>query len=433
MKNIAIIGSGISGLTSAFLLSKKHRVTVFEKNDYIGGHTATKQVQSTQGLLNIDTGFIVFNERTYPNFLGLLDEIGVKKQNTEMSFSIQNPKTGLEYNGHNLNTLFAQRRNIFNPKFWFFIREIIRFNKLCIQNHEQGMDELELTLGEFLVKNNFSEAFCENYILPMGAAIWSSSLNEMENFQLKFFINFFHNHGLLNIKNRPQWFVIPGGSNQYIEPLISRFKKRIELNTTIKTILRRDNKVDIYLESGEVKRFDEVVFACHSDQALKLLGDATQQELSILGDMAYKPNSVILHTDKTLLPKKVNAWASWNYLLGGTRDSAASVTYNMNILQGLNTDQTYCVTLNQKDKIDPNKIIQEFEYDHPVFSNSSLKAQQRRDEICGQNHTHFTGAYWYNGFHEDGVRSAVDVGARFNCYLAKDEHLQVDESLPEAV
>jgi predicted NAD/FAD-binding protein len=433
MKNIAIIGSGISGLTSAFLLSKKHRVTVFEKNDYIGGHTATKQVQSTQGLLNIDTGFIVFNERTYPNFLGLLDEIGVKKQNTEMSFSIQNPKTGLEYNGHNLNTLFAQRRNIFNPKFWFFIREIIRFNKLCIQNHEQGMDDLELTLGEFLVKNNFSEAFCENYILPMGAAIWSSSLNEMENFQLKFFINFFHNHGLLNIKNRPQWFVIPGGSNQYIEPLISRFKNRIELNTSIKTIMRSDNKVDIYLESGEVKRFDEIVFACHSDQALKLLGDPTQQEQSILGDMAYKPNNVILHTDKTLLPKKVNAWASWNYLLGGTRDSAASVTYNMNILQGLNTDQTYCVTLNQKDKIDPNKIIQEFEYDHPVFTNSSLKAQQRREEICGQNHTHFTGAYWYNGFHEDGVRSAVDVGARFNCYLAKDVHLQVDESLPEAV
>jgi predicted NAD/FAD-binding protein len=433
MKNIAIIGSGISGLTSAFLLSKKHRVTVFEKKDYIGGHTATKQVQSTQGLLNIDTGFIVFNERTYPNFLGLLDEIGVKKQNTEMSFSIQNPKTGLEYNGHNLNTLFAQRRNIFNPKFWFFIREIIRFNKLCIQNHEQGMDDLELTLGEFLVKNHFSEAFCENYILPMGAAIWSSSLNEMENFQLKFFINFFHNHGLLNIKNRPQWFVIPGGSNQYIEPLISRFKNRIELNTSIKTIMRSDNKVDIYLESGEVKRFDEIVFACHSDQALKLLGDPTQQEQSILGDMAYKPNNVILHTDKTLLPKKVNAWASWNYLLGGTRDSAASVTYNMNILQGLNTDQTYCVTLNQKDKIDPNKIIQEFEYDHPVFTNSSLKAQQRREEICGQNHTHFTGAYWYNGFHEDGVRSAVDVGARFNCYLAKDVHLQVDESLPEAV
>ena len=418
MKNIAIIGSGISGLTSAYLLSKKHNVTVFEKNDYIGGHTATVDIEKDGIPYAIDTGFIVFNDKTYPNYLALLDEIGIGKKATEMSFSVHNCHTGLEYNGHNLNTLFAQRRNLLNPKFWLLVKDILRFNKLCKGIFEADVYLPGLTLGEFLTEHKFSPFFAEHYILPMGAAIWSSSLEQMEEFEFRFFVQFFHHHGLLNIADRPQWYVIPNGSRSYLAPLCAPFKDNIHLNANILGITRNDNKVQIHFDNPDDKQtFDEVVIACHSDQSLSLLSDASKDEESLLSDMPYSENSVILHTDVSLLPDRETAWASWNYQLSQDRSKPASVTYNMNILQGFYSDHTFCVTLNQKQDIDPDKILKEYNYHHPIFSSASIRAQQQRDLICGKHHTHFAGAYWHSGFHEDGVRSAVEVAQRFDCFL----------------
>lgn len=419
MKNIAIIGSGISGLTSAYLLSKKHNVTIFEKNARIGGHTATVDIDKDGKTYAIDTGFIVFNDKTYPNYLALLDEIGIGKQATEMSFSVHNCQTGMEYNGHNLNTLFAQRRNLLRPKFWLLVKEILRFNKLCksiytSQNYQSG-----LTLGQFLTENNFSDYFAEHYILPMGAAIWSSSLAQMEDFEFRFFVQFFHNHGLLNIADRPQWYVIPNGSRSYLAPLCEPFKNQITLEANISSITRQNHKVQVHFNDADSQEFDEIVIACHSDEALALLGDQSASESAVLSAMPYSKNSVILHTDKRLLPKREKAWASWNYQLSEDRNKAASVTYNMNILQGIQSKHTFCVTLNQKDDIDPKSILREFTYHHPIFSAESIKAQKERELICGVNHTHFAGAYWHNGFHEDGVRSAVEVAKRFDCVLNK--------------
>jgi len=431
MKHFAIIGSGISGLTTAYLLSKKHKVTVFEKNDCIGGHTATVDIEKSGEKFAIDTGFIVFNDRTYPNFLALLDEIGIGKIPTEMSFSVHNCQSGMEYNGHNLNTLFAQRRNIFKPSFWMLVKDILRFNKLCKSIYQQDKYIDGLTLGEFLTEYNFSDFFADHYILPMGAAIWSSSLAQMEYCEFKFFVKFFHNHGLLNIADRPQWYVIPEGSRSYLTPLCAPFKDNIHVNANITGITRSDDKVRLHFENSASQTFDEVVIACHSDQALALLEDASQDEKSVLSAMPYSANTVVLHTDEKLLPKRKKAWASWNYQLNHNRgnnsnydrNNAASVTYNMNILQGIQSKHTFCVTLNQKDDIDPKKILREFTYHHPVFSADSIKAQQQRHIICGVNHTHFAGAYWHSGFHEDGVRSAVEVAERFDCYLGdNDEH-----------
>ncbi|MDF1623198.1 MAG: FAD-dependent oxidoreductase [Pseudohongiella nitratireducens] len=420
MKKIAIIGSGISGLSAAYLLSTDHEVTVFEKDSRLGGHTATMDVNFDGDQLAVDTGFIVFNNRTYPRFLALLDKIGMGRQPTEMSFSVQNKQTGLEYNGHNLSTLFAQRRNLLSPGFWQLIRDILRFNKRCKQLYASD-NIADITLGQFLRQEGFSRNFCEHYILPMGAAIWSSSLAETEEFGLPFFIRFFENHGLLDIKNRPQWYVIPGGSRAYIEPLTAAFKQNIKLNSCIKKVERGSDGVTLTMTDGQQEQFDELVFACHSDQALMLLGDnATEAERDILGAIPYSANSVVLHTDISLLPKKRKAWAAWNYQLLADRQRPSSVTYNMNILQGIDSRHTYCVTLNQDDSIDDSKIIQKFVYHHPVFNTSSLAAQQRRAEICGQNHTHYVGAYWYNGFHEDGVHSACDIAERFDSSIRLD-------------
>jgi len=418
MKKIAIIGSGISGLTAAYLLSKKHEVTVFERNDYIGGHTATVDIEKSGELHAIDTGFIVFNDKTYPHFLALLNEIGIGKVPTEMSFSVHNCDTGLEYNGHNLNTLFAQRRNLFRPKFWLLVKNILRFNKLCKKIYQEDIYSDGLTLGQFLEEHQFSDFFAEHYILPMGAAIWSSSLAQMEDFEFKFFVKFFNNHGLLNIADRPQWYVIPGGSRSYLSPLCESFKDRIHTNIHIDSITRNDNNVQLHFNDSTIKIFDDVIIACHSDQALALLGDASEDEKAVLSAMPYSENSVILHTDKRLLPVREKAWASWNYQLSNDRTKAASVTYNMNILQGIESDTTFCVTLNQKQDIDPNSILREFTYHHPIFSSSSIQAQQLRYKICGVKNTHFAGAYWHNGFHEDGVKSAVEVARRFDCSLS---------------
>jgi predicted NAD/FAD-binding protein len=417
MKKIAVIGSGISGLTCAYLLSQKHHVTVFEKNAVIGGHTATMDVSLNGQHYAIDTGFIVFNDRTYPRFLTLLAQLNIEPQKTEMSFSVKNQQSGLEYNGHTLSTLFAQKRNLFNPKFWGLLREILRFNRICKDIYVSNQIAVHLSLGAFLRSEGFSDYFSQHYILPMGAAIWSTSLNEMQKIELAFFVRFFHHHGLLNVTDRPQWYVVPGGSREYLKPLIASFENNIQLNSHIKSVTRINGAVQLHFADGTQQQFDEVVFACHSDQALALLGDATESEKNILGAIPYQMNDVVLHTDTRLLPKRKRAWASWNYLLSGNNDCLAQVTYNMNILQGLSSSDTFCVTLNQSAAIDPEKILGTFQYAHPVFNQTSISAQQQRSAICGIAHTHFAGAYWYNGFHEDGVHSATDIAKRFGINL----------------
>lgn len=419
MKKIAVIGSGISGLSSAYLLSRQHQVTVFEQNNYIGGHTATKDIVFEGLSYSIDTGFIVCNDKTYLNFLNLLKQLNVATKKTEMSFSVLNQESGLEYNGHGLNSLFAQRRNLLNPQFWGLIREILSFNKRCKALYQNDSIPEGRTLGQFLSEHAYSEYFCQHYILPMGAAIWSSSLKEMREFELRFFIRFFYNHGLLNVNDRPQWYVVDGGSSNYIPALTESFKDSIELNSRIRSVRRKNTGVTLVFEDGTERQFDEVVFACHSDQALALLDAPTVLEQDILGGIPYSRNEVVLHHDISVLPKRKLAWASWNYLLteNSKGSEPASVTYNMNILQGISSDTTFCVTLNQSSTIDPDKVIETYIYHHPVFNSQSMAAQRRRKEICGHNHTHYAGAYWYNGFHEDGVNSALDVAKRFGIML----------------
>lgn len=414
-KRIAIIGSGISGLTCAYLLSKKHHITLFEANDYLGGHTATIDIYREGKAIAVDTGFIVFNDRTYPNFIKMMNQVGIAMQATEMSFSIHNDVNGLEYNGHNLNTLFAQRRNLINPRFYYFIAEILRFNQLAKKTDMNINDNNLLTLGDFLDAQQFTDYFSENYILAMVAAIWSSSIEKCRDFPLSFFLRFFNNHGLLDINNRPQWYVIKGGSKQYI-PALTKYTDDIRINTPVEHVSRSEKGVKV-TSQGKEESYDEIIFACHSDQALALLSDANETEKKILGAMSYRDNEVVLHTDTTLLPKRKKAYASWNYWVSDKQQEASTVTYNMNILQNLELSETLCVTLNQSDRIDHEKIIKKFTYSHPVFNLELIDAQTKRLQICGLNNTHFCGAYWHNGFHEDGVKSALEVCQRFGIDL----------------
>lgn len=409
-KKIAIIGSGISGLTCAHLLHKTHDITLFEANNYIGGHTATKDISVANKEYAIDTGFIVFNDWTYPNFIKLITKLGVEFQASEMSFSVKNTAQNLEYNGNTINSLFAQRRNILRPMFWRIVLGILKFNKLCKQHAQQNKDFGSQTLYEFLVLHRFHNDFINNYILPMCAAIWSTNLEEIKAFPFEFFLRFFTNHGLLNITDRPQWYTIVGGSRNYITPLIAGFEQHIQLNTPVQSVARVEQQQKLTLKNGKTEMFDDVIFACHSDQALKMLANPSAAQQQILGNLPYAENQVVLHTDTDILPNRKLAWASWNYLLNeDSKQSNAPValTYNMNILQRLQTDTTFCVSLNSD--VAANQILGQYQYAHPQFNIATIEAQQRRNEISGLDGQHFCGAYWYNGFHEDGVRSALDV------------------------
>ncbi|MDF2178208.1 FAD-dependent oxidoreductase [Aliiglaciecola sp. CAU 1673] len=414
-QRIAIIGSGISGLVCAHLLHKNNAVQVFEANDYIGGHTHTVDVQDEEGKEQaVDTGFIVFNDWTYPNFIKLMDKLDVARQPTQMSFSVTNEKQNLEYNGHTLNTLFAQRRNLLRPRFYRMIGDILRFNKLCKARLKE-QTSLHISLGEFLDEHGFGETFVHNYILPMCAAIWSSSLEDVRAFSLHFFLEFFENHGLLNIVNRPQWYTLIGGSRAYIAPMIKGFEDKVLLNSPVTQVAREGKGWTVSAKNQPTQQFDQVIFACHSDQALAMLEQPTTAQKEILSALPYAQNEVVLHRDLKQLPKRKLAWASWNYQLRGDgtdKKCPPTVTYNMNILQRLQSDTTFCVSLNNPD-IASDKRLMQFEYAHPQFSQRSKVAQQRRSEICGHDGLHFCGAYWYNGFHEDGVRSALDVCERF--------------------
>ncbi|MGP9825144.1 NAD(P)/FAD-dependent oxidoreductase [Ectopseudomonas khazarica] len=409
---IAIVGSGIAGLTCAYLLNRKHDIQVFEAGDWIGGHTHTVDVQVEGRRYAIDTGFIVFNDWTYPNFIRLLGQVGVAFKPTEMSFSVSDPSSGVEYNGHDLNSLFAQRSNLWSPAFWGMLRDILRFNRQSLEDLASDRIDADTTLGQYLQRNGYGRRFIEHYIVPMGSAIWSMSLADMLGFPLQFFVRFCKNHGLLSVSDRPTWQVIEGGSRSYVAPLTASFAERIRLNCPVSRVVRDDNGVTLHSAAGE-ERFDKVVFACHSDQALALLDQASTAERDILGALPYASNDVVLHTDTRLLPERQLAWASWNYRLGGPSDQPAAVTYNMNILQGIDSATTFCVSLNQSAAIDPGKILARFRYAHPQYSLAGTAAQARWQELQGAQHSYFCGAYWANGFHEDGVVSALRVARAF--------------------
>ncbi|WP_439133343.1 NAD(P)/FAD-dependent oxidoreductase [Pseudomaricurvus sp.] len=406
---IAVIGSGISGLTCAYRLHKHHDITVYESESSIGGHTATKDVLVAGKHYAIDTGFIVYNDWTYPNFIELMDTLGVASKPTEMSFSVACENTGLEYSGNNLNTLFSQRSNLLKPRFWGMLKDILRFNREAVKDLEDGVIPPNASLGEYLESRGYGETFIHKYLVPMGSAIWSASIDTMKSFPLVFFIRFFKNHGLLSVNDRPQWRVIEGGSGSYLKPLTQGFSDRIHTDCAVKSVRRSDGGVSITLESGEVEVFDEVVFACHSDQALAMLEDPTDEELTVLSAMQYQMNEVVLHTDTQLLPQRELAWASWNYRLPETQQEDAVLTYNMNILQGIEAPVTFCVTLNYTDAIRPEHILGRYYYSHPVFTLESVAACERWEDINGVNKTWFCGAYWANGFHEDGCTSGIRV------------------------
>ena len=408
---IAVIGTGIAGNVAARELCRDHEITVFEAANHVGGHTHTHSIDDNGRPLAIDTGFIVFNDWTYPNFIALLDELGVSSQPSEMSFGVKCERTGLEYKGHTLNTLFAQRRNLLRPSFHRMLRDIVRFNREARSLLEAGDDSL--TLGDYLHNNHYSTAFTDYYIIPMGAAIWSAEPRRMLSFPASSFARFFANHGLLNIKNRPQWRVIRGGSRSYVDKLTAPFRQQIRLNTPVTGIRRHATHVEVSSPGNGRERFDHVFIACHSDQALAMLRDASPLEREVLSAIPYQHNDVVLHTDTSLLPRRRLAWSAWNYhRLAGDQDAVA-VTYNMNLLQGLSTQQTYLVTLNNSAAIDPDKIIKRLSYDHPVFTQEGIKAQQRQAEINGLRRSYFCGAYWRYGFHEDGVVSALNALAHF--------------------
>ncbi|MBK8537782.1 MAG: FAD-dependent oxidoreductase [Candidatus Competibacteraceae bacterium] len=406
---IAIIGTGISGLTAAWQLHREHDLTLFEANDYIGGHTHTVDVDVQGQYYAVDTGFIVFNDWTYPNFIHLLEQLGVASQPTLMSFSVRCERTGLEYNGENLNTLFAQRRNLFRPSFHRMIRDILRFNREAPALLEVN-DHSAISLNAYLRERAYSREFTEQYILPMAAAIWSAEPALMSEMPARFFVQFFKNHGLLSVSDRPQWRVIQGGSRNYVEHLTAPFRDRIRLNCPVEWVRRTPNQVQIKPKHGPLEHFDEVVFATHSDQALRLLADSTVKEREILGAIPYQENEAVLHTDIRLLPRRKLAWAAWNYHLPLQSQNRVAVTYDMNILQGLDAPETFCLTLNRSEAIDPARILYRTTYHHPVFTEAGVRAQARRDEISGVNRTWYCGAYWSYGFHEDGVNSGLVVG-----------------------
>ncbi|MGI9263499.1 MAG: NAD(P)/FAD-dependent oxidoreductase [Gammaproteobacteria bacterium] len=416
---IAIIGTGIAGNVAAYHLHKKHDITVFEAGHYIGGHTNTVDVDLDGRSYAVDTGFIVFNDWTYPHFIKLMNELNVPSQPSSMGFSMRCQKTGLEYNGSSLNALFTQRLNVLKPSFHRMIRDILRFNREATHFLEEG--DNKLSLGEYLFARGYGREFVDHYVIPMGAAIWSADPVGLLSMPARFFVRFFNNHGLLSVKNRPTWRVIKGGSRSYVEPLVAAHRHKIRLGTAVRSIRRFDTHVEVSTEGNDPECFDQVFVACHSDQALAMLTDATTQERDILGAIPYQYNEAVLHTDVSLMPSQRRAWAAWNYHVLDRDQGRVSLTYNMNILQGLDSAEQFCVTLNNSDAIDPARIIQRIDYEHPVFTAESVAAQRRHGDINGINRTYFCGAYWRNGFHEDGVVSALKSLEHFEERAGREE------------
>src|SRR3954462_13892009 len=407
---IAIVGAGISGLATAHLLHREHEISVFEAGPLAGGHANTVRVDTAHATHHVDTGFIVFNDSNYPNFERLLTRLGVAWQPSDMSFGVSDGRD-FEYNGASPNGLFAKRAHLLTPWFHGMVADLVRFNRDARALLAAGGEGP--SLGNWLDERRYSRAFVERLIVPQASAVWSADPRQMWTFPARFLIEFFANHGMLGFKARPEWRTVRGGSRSYVEALIRPFKHRLRLTTPVRAIHRFDDHVTVTPSGGEPERFDEVIVAAHADQALTMLADASDREHAILRGIPYQPNEAVLHTDSRLLPRRRRAWASWNYHLLEHPVGATTVTYHMNRLQSLTADREFCVTLNRSEAIDPAKVLRTIHYAHPVFSSAGARAQARHEEISGrQRRTHFCGAYWGWGFHEDGVASALRVASR---------------------
>ena len=419
---IAVIGTGIAGNVAAWKLCQQHEVTVYEANDYAGGHTHTHDISLDGHDYVIDTGFIVFNYWTYPEFTKLLEHLDIPVQSTNMSFSVKHEISGLEYNGNTLNSLFAQRRNLLRPSFIRMVREILRFNKQAYTSLDS--EDAELPLSEYLKKHRYGQEFIDHYIVPMGSAIWSTDPAVMQQFPARLFIRFFHNHGLLSVTDRPQWYVIKNGSRSYLDALTRDFSSNIRLNTAVRQIERHPTHVDILTDEHARESYDAVFVAAHCDEALNMLAAPTAAEKQVLGAIPYQSNEAVLHVDSSILPKRKLAWAAWNYHILDKDQQRVALTYDMNILQNIDSEKTFCVTLNNTGMIDESKIIKRMQYTHPLYTPESVAAQQRHEEINGTMRTWYCGAYWGNGFHEDGVVSALRAVDHFNEAIDEERHIR---------
>ena len=406
---VAIVGAGVSGLTVAHLLHPRHEITVFEAGSYAGGHTNTVRVDLPDETLDVDTGFIVFNDRNYPNFERLLARLGVASQPSTMSFSVSAVSEDFEYAG-TPRGLLAQPGNLTRPAFVRMVGEYVRFNRDAGVLLASGDDRT--SLGDWLAQLRYSDAFVRRLIVPQASAVWSADLRQMWSLPARFLVTFFHNHGMLSLIGRPRWRTVAGGSARYVEALTAPFTDRLRLRTPVERIERLQDHVLVTPRGGEPERFDEVVLATHADQSLAMLADASAREHEILGAIPYQPNEAVLHTDRSLLPRRRAAWSSWNYHLLDEPTGPSTVTYHMNTLQRLRSKHELCVTLNRSAAIDPAKVIATIPYAHPVFTGEGWRAQARHVEISGVNRTHYCGAYWRWGFHEDGVVSAQRVAER---------------------
>lgn len=405
---IAIVGSGISGLAAGYYLSRRHEVTLFEKDSRLGGHTHTVMVDPSRGPLPVDTGFIVHNDRTYPNLVRLLAELGVETAPSDMSFAVSCRETGFEYSSRGLAGFFAQRSNAARPGHYRMLREILRFNRTAPRLLNQPGAETA-TIGDVLAEGGYHDEFVYRYLYPMASAVWSMSFDTIRGFPALTLIRFFDNHGMLGINTHPRWKVLRGGSSTYLAPITAPYRERIRKGVEIEGVARSESGVTVRLRGGAAETFDHVVFACHGDQVLPLLEAPTAREREVLGRFRTTRNETCLHTDSRLLPSRAAARASWNYNLGLSGAGSVGVTYHMNRLQSLAAGEDYCVTLNGNGAIDPARVLRRMVYEHPLYTREAIAAQARWGEISGHNRTHFAGAYWFYGFHEDGLNSALRV------------------------
>ena len=403
---VAIVGAGVSGLVAAHLLHREHEITGFEAGDKPGGHANTVRVDTADASHDVDTGFVVFNDRNYPRFERLLAELGVAWQPSDMSFSVADEHGDFEYSATSVSGLFAKRAHLVSPRFHRMVADVVRFQRAARDLLSNGHDP---SLADWLEEQRFSRAFVERLIVPQASAVWSADPRQMSTFPARFLAAFFDNHGMLELRGRPRWRTVRGGSRRYVDAIVRPWRERLRLSTPVRAIERHDDGVTVRPAGGEPERFDEVVLACHADQALAMLADASDREHEVLGAFPYQPNEAVLHTDRTLLPRRRRAWASWNYHLLDEPAGATTLTYHMNRLQSLEADREVCVTLNRTEAIDPEQVVATFPYAHPVYTAAGQRAQARFEEISGQRRTHFCGAYWGWGFHEDGVVSGSRV------------------------
>jgi predicted NAD/FAD-binding protein len=410
-KKIAVIGTGISGLSAAWLLHPHHDIAVYEQNDYVGGHSDTVDITVGGTEMSVDTGFIVYNPVNYPNLVALFENLGVPTKPTEMSFAASLNDGSLEYSGTDFNGLFSQRRNMMSPRFLLMLRDLVRFYSQASKLADEPSLQY-LALENFLRRERYSDAFVYDHLMPMGAAIWSTSIEKMLSFPTLAFLRFFRNHGLLQLTRRPEWRTVDGGSREYVRRLTKGFAKRIRCGDPITSVMRNDDMTTILTAGGQKHAYDHVILACHADQALKLIANPSDAEQDMLGKIQYQANRAVLHSDTSMMPKRRRAWASWNYIGTSGAERSLCVTYWMNLLQGLPTSTPVLLTLNPNKDIDPTKILRTCNYEHPLFDAAAMQAQSHLWDLQGRQNTWFCGAYFGSGFHEDGIQAGLAVAEK---------------------